>query len=135
MGTAQVGLVIGAPRRDRAGGSPHGREKMMFDIKNRLKGVTNREMWAARGASLVGKVKATKTVWFPPEPVATGTKAGTVAAKKASGSARKTAKKTTGTARKSAGAAAKTGSATRKTAPKPAKKASSRTKKASRAAG
>ena len=64
----------------------------MIEIRSRLKGVTDREKWAARGASFVAKAKATKVVWFPPKPVDTGTKAAstvkktTVAAKKATNS-------------------------------------------------
>ncbi|GAA2149724.1 hypothetical protein GCM10009844_29710 [Nocardioides koreensis] len=82
----------------------------MIDIKDRIKGVTDREQWAARGASFVAKAKATKVVWFPPEPVETGKKAASTAkkatkkaAKKPSGAARKTtaaAKKSTGTSTK-----------------------------------
>lgn len=53
----------------------------MIDIRSRLKGVTDREEWAARGASFVAKVKATKVVWFPPKPVDTGTTAASTAKK------------------------------------------------------
>ena len=67
----------------------------MFDIRNRWKGLTDREKWAAHGASFVAKTKATKQVWFGPQPVETGKKAAS------------TAKKTTGTAKKRASAAKK----------------------------
>ena len=60
----------------------------MIEIKSQLKGVADKEKWAARGASFMAKVKATKVVWFPPEPVETGKKAVS------------TAKKTTGAAKK-----------------------------------
>ena len=46
----------------------------MIEIRSGLKSVTDREKWAARGASFVAKAKATKAVWFPPEPVETGKK-------------------------------------------------------------
>ena len=46
----------------------------MIEIQSRWKSVTDREKWAARGASFVAKVKATKVVWFPPNPVETGEK-------------------------------------------------------------
>ena len=68
----------------------------MNEIKSRWKGVTDREKWAARGASLAAKAKATKAVWFPPKPVETGKKAAS-AAKKAT---KRTTKKATGAAKK-----------------------------------
>ena len=71
----------------------------MIEIKNRLKGVTDKEEWAARGASFVAKVKATKAVWFPPKPVDTGAKAASTG-KKATNRA---ATKTTGAAKKATG--------------------------------
>jgi len=74
----------------------NGRQQQMIDIKSRWQRVTDREKWAARGASFVAKARATKVVWFPPEPVETGKKATKRATKKATG----TAKKTTGTAKK-----------------------------------
>ena len=64
----------------------------MIEIKSRWKSVTDREKWAARGASFVAKAKATKVVWFPPKPVETG--------KKAASTAKKAAKKSTGAAKK-----------------------------------
>ena len=68
----------------------------MIEIKSRLKSVTDREKWAARGASFVAKAKATKVVWFPPEPVETGKKAASTAKK----ATKRATKKTTGAARK-----------------------------------
>jgi hypothetical protein len=59
----------------------------MTEIKSRWKGVTDREKWAARGASFVAKAKATKVVWFPPKPEETG--------KKTTSTANKAIKKTT----------------------------------------
>ena len=75
-----------------------------MDINNRLKGVTDREKWAARGASFVAKVKATKAVWFPPEPVGTSKKAASTAKK----ATKRAAKRTTGAAKKSTSAAKST---------------------------
>ena len=83
----------------------------MFEIKSRLKGVTDTEQWAARGASFVAKVKATKAVWFPPEPVETTKKAAATARKTTTGAAKKTtvaAKRTTPAAKKKTAAAKKT---------------------------
>ena len=74
----------------------------MIEIESRWKSVTDREKWAARGASFVAKAKATKVVWFPPNPVETGEKAASTAKKAAKGATKKTtgaAKKTTGTAK------------------------------------
>lgn len=81
----------------------------MIDINGRFKGVTDREKWAARGASFVAKAKATKVVWFPPKSAETGKKAASTA-KKATKSA---TKKTTGAAKKPTGAAKKTTKATK----------------------
>ncbi|WP_180934241.1 hypothetical protein [Nocardioides ungokensis] len=71
----------------------------MIGIRNGLGSITDRKQWGARGATFVAKVKATKAVWFPPEPVETG--------KKVAAAAGKTAKKTTGTAKKATGSATK----------------------------
>jgi hypothetical protein len=79
----------------------------MIEIK-RWKSVTDREKWAARGASFVAKAKATKVVWFPPKPVETGKKAASTAKKATTGATEKmtgAAKKTTGAAKKTTGAA------------------------------
>ena len=79
----------------------------MSEIQNRWRRATDREKWAARGASFVAKAKATKVVWFPPKPV----KAGKAAASTAKKTAKKTGKKTAGaatkTAKKSSGAGKK----------------------------
>ncbi len=64
----------------------------MIEIKSRWKSVTDREKWAARGASFAAKAKATKVVWFPPKPVETGKKAASTA-KKATKRATKRASK------------------------------------------
>ena len=76
----------------------------MIDIKGELKGVADREKWAARGASFVAKAKATKVVWFPPEPVGTSKKAASTAKK----TTKRAAKRTTGAAKKSTPAAKST---------------------------
>lgn len=107
----------------------------------RWKSLTNRAKWTARGASFVGKVKATKVVWFPPKPAETAKKAAstaedeTIRAAKTTrgalqgttGSAKKAvstpaeqtiraAKKTTGTAERTTETGKKTtGTANRKT--------------------
>ena len=73
----------------------------MIELKSGLQSITDKGQWASRGASFVTKVKATKAVWFPPEP------SGKVAS-----SAQQTAKKAT---RKTTAAARKTTAGTRKT--------------------
>ena len=55
----------------------------MFEIKSRWKSVIDKQKWAARGASFVAKAKATKLVWFPPEPVQTGKETASTAKKAA----------------------------------------------------
>jgi hypothetical protein len=76
----------------------------MLDIASRWNGVTDRERWAARGASFVAKLKATKVVWFPPEPVETGKKTAATAKKTTKRATKKTAaaakKSTSGTTKK-----------------------------------
>ena len=68
----------------------------MIGIEKQVKSATDKEMWTARGASFVAKVKATRVVWFPPRPEKTG--------KRATSAATRTARKTTsGTARKATG--------------------------------
>lgn len=74
----------------------------MFELKSRWKSATDRQKWAARGASFVAKAKATKVVWFPPKPAETGKKAASTAkhgTKKASKTATGAAKKTTAAAK------------------------------------
>jgi hypothetical protein len=66
----------------------------MIAINSQWRSVTDREKWAARGASLVAKAKATKVVWFPPKPVETGKKTASTA-KKATKKATDATKKTT----------------------------------------
>ena len=68
----------------------------MVEIKSRWESATDRDKWAARGASFVAKAKATKAVWFPPEPVETGKKAASTAKK----GTKRTTKKATGAAKK-----------------------------------
>jgi hypothetical protein len=107
----------------------------MSEIKSRLKGVADKEKWAARGASFVGKAKATKAVWFPPKPVETGKKAAATAKGQTARATKKStgaAKKSTGTAKKQTGAAKKsTTGATKKLVNRPhRRKATSGTKNA-----
>jgi hypothetical protein len=87
----------------------------MIEVNSRWKSVTNKEKWAARGASFVGKVKATKVVWFPPPPVETGKRAASSAMK----STRGATKQATGAAKKSTNGATKraTGAAKKSTSP------------------
>jgi uncharacterized protein YjbJ (UPF0337 family) len=90
----------------------------VMEIKSRWSSATDREKWAARGASFAAKAKATKAVWFPPEPVETGKKATKRATRQATGAAKRTtgaAKRTTGAAKRTTGAAQKTTSAAKKT--------------------
>lgn len=86
----------------------------MIEIKSRWKSVTNKESWAARGASFVTKAKATKVVWFPPKPVETGKKAASTAKKATKKTTKGATKKTTGAAKKTAGAAKKTANPVRR---------------------
>ena len=86
-----------------------GRTQSMIEIKSGWKSVTDRERWAARGASFVAKAKATKAVWFPPQPADAGKKAASTAkktTKKATKKATGTPKKATGTTKKATGTAA-----------------------------
>jgi len=86
-----------------------GRTQSMIEIKSGWKSVTDRERWAARGASFVAKAKATKAVWFPPQPADAGKKAASTAkktTKKATKKATGTTKKATGTTKKATGTAA-----------------------------
>lgn len=89
-------------------------EHSMVEITSRWKSVTDRERWAARGASFVAKAKATKVVWFPPKPVETGKKAASTAKKATKKTTKGATKKTTGAAKKTTGAARKTTGAVRK---------------------
>lgn len=73
----------------------------MIDLKSGLNSVSDKERWADRGASLVAKLKATKAVWFPPQP----TKSGKKAASTAKRATKKSARKTTAAAKKSSGSA------------------------------
>ena len=94
----------------------------MIDIKSRWKGVADKPMWSARGAALVAKLKATKAVWFPPEPAATGKKAGRKASATARKTTKRTAKRTTGAAKKTTAAAKKTSGAKKVSTPVGSKK-------------
>ena len=79
----------------------------MIEIRSRWESVTDRERWAARGASFVAKAKATKVVWFPPKPVEAGEKAASTAKKATKKATKRTTKKATGAARKTTAAAKK----------------------------
>jgi hypothetical protein len=89
----------------------------MIQLRNQLESVTDRQKWAAAGASFMAKLKATKVVWFPPGPEKN--------VKNTASTAKKTAKKSTGSAkkaaRKSTGGAKKAGSGTKKVAARPAR--------------
>ena len=79
----------------------------MIEIRSRWESVTDRERWAARGASFVAKAKATKVVWFPPKPVEAGEKAASTAKKATKKATKRTTKKATGAATKATAAAKK----------------------------
>ena len=72
----------------------------MSAFKSRWQSISDREKWAARGATFVVKAKATKAVWLPPKPVETGTKATSRAEKATKQVADEATKKTTGAAKK-----------------------------------
>jgi hypothetical protein len=69
--------------------------RRVIGIENQWKSATDRSKWAARGASLVAKVKATKVVWFPPKPEETGKRAASTATRTAKKTTSATARKTT----------------------------------------
>jgi hypothetical protein len=80
----------------------------VLDIKDSLRKVTDRQRWSARSASFVAKAKATKAVWFPPNPGDTGKKAASTAKKASKGTAgraTRAAKKKTASSTKKAAAA------------------------------
>ena len=83
----------------------------MTESNSPWKRVRDKEKWAARGASLVAKAKATKVVWFPPKPVETGKKAASTT-KRATKGAAKTATK--GASKGTTRAAKKTAASTKK---------------------
>jgi len=75
----------------------------MIESKSRWKSVADRQKWAARGASFMAKVKATKMVWFPPKLEETGKKTASRAKKATENPTKKTtgaAKKTTNSTKK-----------------------------------
>jgi hypothetical protein len=76
----------------------------MIDLKSGLASVTDKEQWAAHGASFVTKVKATKAVWFPPKLEEAGKKAASTAKKATKKATKSTTRKSTAAARKSTGA-------------------------------
>ena len=98
----------------------------MIDLKSPLKSATDRGAWAERGSTFVAKVQATKLVWFPPEPVKSGTKAATRATKATKKAAGGATKKTTRTA---TSAAKKSSSGTKKATGAAKKATSSRARK------
>jgi hypothetical protein len=91
----------------------------MIAIKSRWKSLTNTERWAARRASFVAKVRATKAVWSAPKSVEHGP------------SAASTAKTTTAATKRSTQRATKktTQGGTKKTTKGPTKKTSGAAKK------
>lgn len=71
--------------------------------ETKWKSVRNRAKWAARGASFLAKVKATKVVWFPPKPVETAKKTASTAEDETMRVAKTTSdalRRTTGTGKK-----------------------------------
>jgi hypothetical protein len=66
----------------------------MFEIEKRWTTLTAKTKWDARLASFVVKAKATKAVWFPPKPAATG-KTAQATAKRAGGSAKEASQRAT----------------------------------------
>jgi hypothetical protein len=68
-----------------------------MDLKGEFSKVTDRAMWAARGAAFRAKVEATKAVWFPPKPTGKAMKAPAASKKTTKKAATKTTKKTTKT--------------------------------------
>jgi len=86
----------------------------MIEIRSRWESVTDRERWAARGASFVAKAKATKVVWFPPKPVEAGEKAASTAKKATKKATKRTTKKATGAAKKTTAAVKKATSPVRR---------------------
>ncbi|HEX5086827.1 MAG TPA: hypothetical protein VFV89_03400 [Nocardioides sp.] len=89
----------------------------MLELKSRWDSATDRGKWAARGATFVAKLKATKAVWLPPDAGEIGDKASTSATKTAKGATKKStsaAKKSTGAGRKSTSAAKKSTSSSKK---------------------
>jgi hypothetical protein len=79
----------------------------MIELKSGLQSITDKGQWASRGASFVTKVKATKAVWFPPEP------SGEQVASSAQKTAKKATRKTTAGTRKTTAAARKTTAGTK----------------------
>jgi len=92
--TSAGGASVRSQRGTKAGlaltGTIPGRDAM--DLRRGLSTATDRTAWLGRGAASMAKLKATKTVWFPPKPAAAGKAAST--GKK---TAKKAAKKTTRT--------------------------------------
>jgi len=75
----------------------------MIESKSRWKRVADKQKWAARGASFMAKVKATKLVWFPPKLEEAGKKTASRAKKATENPTKKTtgaAKKTTNSTKK-----------------------------------
>lgn len=93
----------------------------MIELKSGFQSVTDKERWADGGASLVAKLKATKAVWFPPEPTKSGKKATSTAKKATKKAAKKATKKST---RKATAAARKSSGGTKRVTKRaPSKKA------------
>jgi hypothetical protein len=72
-----------------------------MDLNTQLRELGDRAAWAQRGASFMTKLRATKAVWFPPQPAKTGRKAAATVEK----GTKRSAKKTTRTAKKATAAA------------------------------
>ena len=66
----------------------------MSDMQSRLKSMTDKKQWAARGATFKAKALATKAVWFPAEPVKAGKKPVSKAKRTTKKTATRTARRT-----------------------------------------
>lgn len=66
----------------------------MSDMQSRLKNMTDKRQWAARGATFKAKALATKAVWFPAEPIKAGKKPVSKTKRTAKKTATRTARRT-----------------------------------------
>lgn len=87
----------------------------MIQMRSPWERVTDPAKWSARGTSLIAKLKATKVVWFPPDPVETGKETAMAAKKATTRTAKTAARKTTGGAKKTKTGAAGTVSGSKDT--------------------
>jgi hypothetical protein len=71
-----------------------GRSNEMNQWQSRLKGVTDRQRWAARGTTFKANARATKAVWFPTEATKSGKKTASKVKTATRGTATKTSRRT-----------------------------------------